>query len=154
MRRPSWFAISMIVWFMGEMAALALVVHVAGWTGAILLGLLTSLAGVVMLRQLGMGAARGLRRAVNGETLAEGAMLDGTLAALASVLLILPGFLTDIVGLALAAPSLRQLLAARFGKGGGGARSQRDGVVELSPEDWMRVDDAQMSRSGELRKRV
>ena len=78
MRAPSWFGIAIILWLAGELAAFALLVHVAGWSGAILLGVLTSLAGVFMLRQTGVGAARGLRRAVNGEDVAEGAMLDRT----------------------------------------------------------------------------
>lgn len=141
MRLPSWFATAMAAWFVGEFLALAFIVHIAGWTGAIFLGILTSLAGVLLLRQLGMGAARGLRRAVNGETFAEGVMLDGTLAALGSVLLILPGFLSDLIGLALAAPSVRQLVATRFGGQAGESRTRRDGVVELSPEDWRIVED-------------
>lgn len=141
MRAPSWFGIAIIGWLVGELAALAFVVHIAGWSGAILLGVLTSLAGVFMMRRTGIGAARGLRRALNGEELAEGAMLDGTLAALGSVLLVLPGFLSDLVGLALAAPSIRQFLAQRFGARAAQVRSQRDGVIELSPEDWRRVDD-------------
>lgn len=141
MRAPSWFGIAIILWLAGELAAFALLVHVAGWSGAILLGVLTSLAGVFMLRQTGVGAARGLRRAVNGEDVAEGAMLDGTLAALGSVLLILPGFLSDLVGLALAAPSIRQFLAMRFGARAEQVKARRDGVIELSPEDWRRVDD-------------
>ena len=145
MRLPSWFAMAMAAWFVGEFLTLAFIVHIAGWTGAVLLGVLTSLAGVVLLRQLGMGAARGLRRAVNGETFAEGVMLDGTLAALGSVLLILPGFLSDLIALALAAPSVRQLLTTRFAVKADHARARRDGVIELSPEDWRIVEEAQGS---------
>jgi len=146
MRAPSWFGIAVIVWLLGEVCALALIVHVAGWSGAILLGVLTSLAGVVMLRQTGLGAARGLRRALNGENAPEGAMLDGALAALGAVMLILPGFLSDLVGLALSAPSIRQFLAVRFGARATKVGMQRDGVIELSPEDWRRVDDRPESR--------
>lgn len=140
MRKPSWFVTAIAIWLLGETAALALIVHFFGWSGAILIGALTSLAGVVLMRQTGISAARGLRRAFDGADVAEGAMLDGTLAALGSVLLILPGFLSDLIGLALAAPSIRQLLTRRFAKTIDKTRSQRDGVIELSPEDWRRID--------------
>jgi UPF0716 protein FxsA len=124
MRAPSWFGIAIILWLAGELAAFALLVHVAGWSGAILLGVLTSLAGVFMLRQTGVGAARGLRRAVNGEDVAEGAMLDGTLAALGAVLLILPGFLSGAVHSPIPGHALR-----RQGGAGQIAARRRDRTV-------------------------
>ncbi len=42
------------------------------------------------------------------------AVLDGTLAGLGAVLLILPGFVSDLVGLALAAPSIRFWVTERL----------------------------------------
>lgn len=153
MRKPSWFMIAIAIWLLGETAALAFIVHFFGWSGAILIGALTSLAGVVLMRQTGIGAARGLRRAFNGDDVAEGAMLDGTLAALGSVLLILPGFLSDLIGLALAAPSIRQLLTRRFSKTVDKMRSQRDGVIELAPQDWRRIDQDTPSDAGSLARR-
>src|SRR5438270_14034471 len=112
MRRPGPVSLALLLWLATELVAFVLVVHLAGLTGAILLGLLTSLAGVATLRRVGLDAARALRQAMKGAELAEGAMLDGTLSALGSVLLIIPGFVTDLAGFALLAPSVRQWLAA------------------------------------------
>jgi UPF0716 protein FxsA len=143
MRRPSLFLTLSLIWLLAEILAFYALVHVAGLSGAILLGLLTSVAGFAMLRRLGHGAAKGLKKAIDGEEVAEGAMLDGTLAALGSLLLIIPGFLSDLVGLGLAAPSLRQWLAGRFGAKV--LRPRRKGpnadVIELTPDDWTAIDE-------------
>jgi UPF0716 family protein affecting phage T7 exclusion len=58
--------------------------------------------------------------------------------AIAAFLLILPGFISDLAGLALAAPSLRQMLARRFGGAGAvnAAGYARRKIVDLSPEEW------------------
>ncbi len=140
MRRPPFFTLIAILWLAIEIAAFALVVHLAGLSGAIALGLLTSVAGFGLLREIGFGAARHLRRAVEGEAALEGAMLDGTLAALASLLLILPGFASDLVGFGLAAPSIRQFLIARF-SGKDARRGTSNGVVELTQGEWTRIED-------------
>ena len=152
MRKPGWFGVALAVWFVGELVALAIIVRALGWGGALLIGALTSVAGVVMLRRIGVGAARGLRRAFNGEPASEGAMLDGSLAALGSVLLILPGFLSDLAGLALAAPSVRQWLAGRFGAVAAQA-ARPPGTIELSTSDWRRIEDDPPTRKPELSRR-
>jgi UPF0716 protein FxsA len=162
MRFSTGFLIAITLWLGAELLALAAVVHVAGLTGAILIGLLTSLAGFFLLRQVGHGAARHMRRMVNGESLAETVMIDGTLATFGALLLILPGFLSDAIGLGLAAPALRQWVLRRFGGKLGGkfepgspeSRSQRPNrstsgsdVLELSPEDWKVVEDEDQKKA-------
>jgi UPF0716 protein FxsA len=66
---------------------------------------------------------------------------DGAGAAtlLAGILLIIPGFITDVVALALLVSPLRRTLFGLFQ----GGRPQRpaDGVVDLEPEQWQRVPD-------------
>jgi UPF0716 family protein affecting phage T7 exclusion len=68
-------------------------------------------------------------------------MLDGLIRAIAAFLLILPGFISDLAGLALAAPSLRQMLARRFGGAAvttaGYARRE---IVDLAPDEWSSFD--------------
>jgi UPF0716 protein FxsA len=53
------------------------------------------------------------------------------------VLLVLPGFVSDLVGLALAAPSLRGWIARRFAPETivTTRRTPRD-VIDLDPQDW------------------
>ena len=89
---------------------IALFVIVGQWIGVwATLGLvvLAVLAGSMILRNRGLAAATGLRRFNGQQPVAEEALI-----AVAAVLLILPGFLTDIVALALLTPPLRRALIA------------------------------------------
>lgn len=90
-RRPGPLALALLVWLALEVAAFALVIDRAGVLGALLIGAATSVAGVVMLRHVGRGAVEGLRRTAAGAEPQQGALLDGTLTALAGVLLSAPG---------------------------------------------------------------
>jgi UPF0716 protein FxsA len=71
--------------------------------------------------------------------LSREAVLDGTLAGLGAVLLILPGFVSDFVGLALAAPSVRFWVTERLKLGKFG-RPAAPKVIELVPREWSRHD--------------
>jgi UPF0716 protein FxsA len=147
--RPGPLTIGLVVWLVGEVGAFLFVVQRIGLGGAVLVGIATTFLGVAMLRRVGQGAITSLRRAVQGAEPSPGAMLDGSLAALGAVLLILPGFLSDLIGLALAAPSVRQWLAHRFGsvaRPGRAALRPRPGMIELSPGDWRRVDEVEARR--------
>src|SRR5947209_3433847 len=101
MRRPSPFrpgpvTFALVVWLACEVLVFALVAGRIGLGGAILIGIVTTLIGLTMLRRIGTGAIRSLRQAVAGAEPRPGAMLDGSLAALGAALLILPGFLSDL----------------------------------------------------------
>jgi UPF0716 protein FxsA len=86
---------------------------VGGWIGVlptIGLVLLAIFAGVILLRAQGAGAVNRIRvaaadGAVPGRDLAHGAMI-----MLAGILLIIPGFITDIMGLLLFLPPVRDLV--------------------------------------------
>src|ERR1700737_3115154 len=119
LRLPVVIVIYFTLWLGAELAAFGAVVHAIGFVGAILLCILTSLAGLAMLRRIGVSAALQLRQAAvknaterNG--LSKVKLLDGTLTGLGAVLLILPGFVSDLVGLALAAPSFRRWVSERL----------------------------------------
>lgn len=74
----------------------------------------TGVAGVAVIRWQGLQAMAGLRQAGlrrGGSPL--GQMADGGLLGLAGVLLILPGFLTDTLGLILLLPPVRRLVIRR-----------------------------------------
>lgn len=89
---------------------IALFVVVGRWIGVwATLGLvvLAFLAGSMILRRRGLAAAGGLRRFNGMQPVAEEALI-----AVAAILLILPGFLTDAVALALLVPPLRRALIA------------------------------------------
>ncbi len=75
--------------------------------------------------------------------LSRDAVVDGTLIGLGSILLILPGFVSDFFGLALAAPSVRAWISDRLQMGrtsrtpGGRAGPT---LVDLDPHEWSRID--------------
>ncbi len=67
---------------------------------------------------------------------------DGTggLILIGGILLVIPGFITDFLGLGAAAGgALARLQRPALGRGAPTARN--DGVVDLEPEQWHRVDD-------------
>jgi UPF0716 protein FxsA len=141
MNRPPLFVLGLFGWLALELAAFMAVVQAVGVAGALFLGFATSLAGFVLLRQTGTSALDHLRSAFSGGPQRQDAMFDGLIRAVAAFLLILPGFISDLAGLALAAPSLRQMLARRFG----GAAAPTAGyarreIVDLAPEEWTSFD--------------
>jgi UPF0716 protein FxsA len=146
-RLPVLFVTYLSLWLGAELAAFAAVVHLIGIAGAILACILTTLAGLSTLRRVGLSAISRLRQAVarrasDQSGLSREAVLDGTLAGLGAVLLILPGFVSDLVGLALAAPSVRfwvteRLKLGKFGRLGNG-RPAAPRAIELAPREWSR----------------
>ncbi len=142
MNRPPVFALGLFAWLGLELAAFFAVAQIIGVGGALLLGLATSFAGAALLRQTGTSALKHVRSSFEGAPQRPGTMIDGLLRALAAILLIIPGFISDLVGLALAAPSLRQILARRFGGNGsaGFQTCESHGVVDLAPEEWASID--------------
>lgn len=148
-RRPGAATLAIALWLALEFAAFWIVVDRLGLLGAFLIGLAATLAGIVILRHAGRGAIDGLRRAANGGAPQQGALLDGVLAAAGGALLILPGFVSDLLGLALAAPSLRGWIARRFAPAqAASARPAPPGVIDLDPEDWRAGADPATPRLG------
>lgn len=152
-RLPLYFCL----WLVAEFAAFALVAKSVGVLGAVALCCATSFAGLALLRQVGFSAAFGLRRAMDrsrGEPAAtRAAMIDGALLGVGALLLILPGFVSDFFGLALAAPSVRNWIGEKMGfgrasRGAGGGPT----LVELDPQEWTRLDQSQVEAPTALRK--
>jgi UPF0716 protein FxsA len=144
---PKKIIIGIGLWCAAEFCAFALVVSYLGLSGALLLGLATTVIGFSLLRRLGRDAASNLRQVFGGEglVLQQGKLLDGGFAAFGAVLLILPGFLSDLIGLALSAPSIRFWLADRL-KGKKATHPfepaySRDQIIDLGAQEWRRVDE-------------
>ena len=66
----------------------------------------------------------------------EDARLDGALQALASILLILPGFVSDLIGLALKTPSIRANVVKKYRQP---AKESDPRHIDLSPQDWKTI---------------
>ena len=137
-----------VSWIILEIVAFSLVAHWIGVPRTILLGVITSLLGLTLLRRAGTSALLKLRSSFEGKALGAGdgtRFLDEMLATGGALALLLPGFLSDILGLALAAPVVRDR-AARWIGGGGPAwvrgRYPKPGptTIDLEPDQWRQTD--------------
>jgi UPF0716 protein FxsA len=102
----------------------------------------TSFIGVSLLRRQGTAAFSRLIRALQGGE-PNGAARESMMVALGGVLMIIPGFVTDIIGFALILPSLfRQWqegppVTPRTRQGTAGADPK---VIDLDRDEWKPVD--------------
>lgn len=95
------------------LAELAVIIRIGGWLGVaptIVLLLVDSLAGAVLLRYQGRAAWRRFQDALRRGRMPGREVLDGVLVVFGGALLLTPGFLTDLLGLACLVPATRALL--------------------------------------------
>jgi len=132
-----------------EIAVFVMVGSKIGVLWTIALVVLSAIAGSILLRVQGFGALTRIRREMEagrdpGREVAHGAMI-----MLAGILLLIPGFVTDILGLLLFIPPVRELAwrflkrrvtVTSFGAGFGGFRpsAKRGKTIDLDEEDYRR----------------
>src|SRR5687767_3989167 len=90
-----------------ELAALIWIGGKTVWWLPIVLVLLTGIGGAALARRQGWQVGRRIRNDLNSNRLPAGALLDGFLILIAAILLITPGVITDVLGLALLLPPVR-----------------------------------------------
>lgn len=90
-----------------ELIVLVQVAGEIGFLDTVGLLILVSLVGAWLAKRAGAGAVQRIRRAVNAGETPDREVVDGALILLAGVLLILPGFVSDAVGIALLLPPVR-----------------------------------------------
>ncbi|SDU43565.1 FxsA family protein [Stappia sp. ES.058] len=125
---------------------IAVFVEVGSEIGAvptILLTVLTALAGTVMLRLQGISLLMKIRGEMDAGRVPGSDLVQGALIVVASILLLIPGFVTDAVGLLLFVPPLRTAIAnlairnARVTVVNAEARrSGAETVVDLNEGEW------------------
>lgn len=71
--------------------------------------MLTGLAGVAFARSQGVRAVRKIQQSLSEGQLPDQALMDAALIVAGGVFLILPGYLTDLLGLSLLVPGTRSL---------------------------------------------
>jgi len=107
-RRLALTVLALLVLGVAELALLVSVAHLVGWPVTIVLVLVTTVLGGWLLRREGTRAWRALRDAASAGQPVGGQASDGVVGLLSALLLVLPGFLTDAVGLALRVPVARR----------------------------------------------
>lgn len=100
----------LLAWPFAEIALFISVADRIGWLPAIGLILLSGVFGVAVLTGQDVGSARRMTQSLrHGEMPVEG-LFDQACRALAGLLLLLPGFLSDLLALGLLLPPLRDRL--------------------------------------------
>lgn len=80
------------------------------WWAPVLLVIATGIAGAGLARWQGWQALQRIRADARSGRVPAGALIDGFLILLAGILLVTPGVLTDIAGIALLIPPIRVLV--------------------------------------------
>jgi UPF0716 protein FxsA len=110
-----------------------------GWA---LLGIVAgAVAGAMVIRHQGAAALRQMRDTVGRGQLPAQKLADAVLVAVAGLLLMLPGFLTDVLGILLLVAPVRQAIYAVLAKSfvvvpAEAARPREPGVIDLDGESW------------------
>jgi UPF0716 protein FxsA len=108
-----------LVLIVAPLIELGAFIQVTQWIGllnALAILLLVSLGGVLLVRHQGLGVIRRVRDQVRAGNLPAADLVDGLLILIAGVLLILPGFVSDFVGLLLLLPPTRAFVRRRIQK--------------------------------------
>lgn len=111
----------------------------------------SAILGAMLLRYQSIGVIRRLDRDLRQGRTPDVSLFDGFLIVVGGVLLIVPGFVTDAVGLLLMIPLVRRLVrnfiksrvtVKGFSSYRSGFRRKRqeDDVVDLSPDDFKRKE--------------
>jgi len=99
-----------------ELAAFVLVGQAIGFLNAIGVLLLISIVGVLIVRHQGIGIYRRVRLQLREGIVPAAELVDGLLILIAGLLLIIPGYISDAVGLALLLPPVREFVRGRLQK--------------------------------------
>jgi UPF0716 protein FxsA len=110
------FVLALILVPLLELIAFIEVGRAIGWLAAIVLLIATSLLGAQLLRSQARAAIERVSLAVAGRRPSAGAAIDGALGFLGAVLLAVPGFVTDALGVLLLLPFTRRLVRRRISR--------------------------------------
>src|SRR5262245_13169772 len=134
MNVAKWVILAVLALPILELTVFIAVAATIGFGWALSLILAGSLCGALILRRTGTSHAAHIRVALDhGSFTALQTDARGGLTLLAGILLLIPGFITDIVALVLLAGSLRRTFV--------GEKPRQNGVVDLAPEQWHHIPE-------------
>jgi UPF0716 protein FxsA len=149
-----WIIIAILALPVAELVAYLLVASQIGFLQAFLLQVVCSAAGFLVLRRSGKpGWARwkaGLATDTISRLEAHGSVV------LAGILLVIPGFITDLAGVILLVPPLRRWFGGliRGVAARSGATRRSDAVIDLAPDQWHEVETRKRSRKTTRKRRT
>lgn len=145
MRPPVFLLILLVVWPIAEIATLVWVGGRIGLINTVGLVLVAAFGGLALFRAVGFGLLRRVQAELAAGRMPAAAVLEGFVVLLAGLLLLLPGFLSDVLAFLLLFAPIRRLLiavvAARVSvttMTGADRRSADGGVVDLDVDEWQR----------------
>jgi len=108
------FPIFLLLFLAVPLVEIYFLIVVGGWIGAvptILLVVLTAVMGAALARQQGFATLQRLQATLARDEVPAIELLEGVFLLLGALLLLTPGFFTDLVGFACLIPPTRQALA-------------------------------------------
>jgi UPF0716 protein FxsA len=146
-----WAFIGLLVLPAAEIVGFLLVAAWIGWLWAGILFIATSVIGVMALKRSGRRDLAHLADALRIEGISA-LHIDspGVATMLGAILLIIPGFITDVLGGALFVPVLRRWMAAALARAANRRDKHRDhkrhrgaqpNVIDLEPGEWHQIVD-------------
>ena len=150
-----WGFVGLFLLPLAEIAVFVAVAVAIGWLPAVCLFLATTILGLVILRRSGRSDLDRFRdafrrdgfRAIHLESPGLGPMLGG-------ILLVFPGFVTDLLGALLLVPLVRRKLRGLAARARETRRRQRQPeVVDLTPKEWRQISEKPI-KGDNPRKRV
>lgn len=148
------FLLPFFLWILAEIAGFAIVGQYVGAGTTVLLVVVTGIAGWALLRYQGGAVKSRIQVAIAREEPPVAEMLDGVAIAIAGICLMIPGFLTDILGVLLFIPPLRHILLlsilkplrSRSGVTSWARTGSGDTIIEGDYEDVTPEDDPTLPR--------
>lgn len=134
---------------LAEIACFIVVGRRIGLFPTLSLVVLSAVAGIILMRIQGFGVLNRLRQSGQEGRAPGKELLDTAMILIAGILLLIPGFLTDILGLALFLPPVRSFLWNRLMRNVvvvdiGGARP--DNRPRTDPQRTIDLDDGDFRR--------
>jgi UPF0716 protein FxsA len=147
MQLVKWITTGILVLPLAEIVAFIAVASQVGVAKALVLLVLISFFGVLVLRHAGAGQVTRLRTAAGGDfrSIALGGGAAGT--ALGGILLVIPGFVTGVLGFLMIVPATRDWLvqtALRYFLDR--PRQPPPGTIDLAPDEWRSLPDQEAPR--------
>jgi UPF0716 protein FxsA len=140
MNVAKWLLFTLLALPFLELAAFITVAAAIGFGWALSLVIAGSFAGLLVLRHAGGNHIARMRVAfTEGRFTALQADSSSGFILVAGILLLIPGFITDVIALLLLVPPLRRALHAALENSA--SSTHNDGVVDLAPEQWHQVPD-------------
>jgi UPF0716 protein FxsA len=126
---------ALAVWFLAEIALFVLIIANLGLGLTLLLGFGTTFLGFMVL---GKASRETLNQLNSGRPNGYNFVLLGPARVLAAILLILPGFLSDLIGLILVIPLFGKMFSAQVSRQ---YAARRPEILDLDASEWRSAEE-------------